>query len=100
MQASNALTIDMAKSCVLYNLLIYCLGSVYYMSEKVKIQFPPRLGGGNKRKGGRRISKFDSNIGRGGGRGRGRGWGRGVCGGHHSGSNKHNPDNGWFHVVD
>ena len=40
------------------------------MSAKVAIQFPPRSGGGIKRKGDRRISMLDSNIVRDGGRGR------------------------------
>ena len=84
-QASNSLTIDMAKAYVLDNLLRDWLGSVSYMSAKVEIQFPPRSGGGIKRKGDRRISKFNSNIGCGGNRGRVRGRVRGGRGGHHSG---------------
>ena len=51
MQVSNALTIDMYKAHVLGNILIDWLGSVSYMSAKVEIQFPLRLGGGIKRKG-------------------------------------------------
>ena len=91
MQVSKALIIDMANAHVLENLLGYWLGSVSYMSAKAAIQFPPRLVGGSKRKGDYRISKFDSKRGRSGGRGRGHGRGRG---GHHSGSNKNDPDNG------
>ena len=73
MQLSNALTIDITKAHVLDNLLGDCLGSVSYMSSKVETQFPPRSGGLIKRKGDRRIFKFDFRRGRGGGRGRGRG---------------------------
>ena len=94
MQVSNALTIYMAKARVLDHLLGDCLGSVSYMSSKVEIQFFPRSVGGIKRKGDRRISKFDSKRGRDGGRGGGRGRGRGGRGGHHSGSKSHDPDNG------
>ena len=100
MQISNALTIDMAKSRVLENILGYFLGSVSYMSDKVVIQFPPSSGGGSKCKGDCRISKFNSNIGRGGGRGKCHGRGIGCHGGHHSGSDRQDPANGWFHVVD
>ena len=100
MQVSNALTIDMAKAHVLENLLGDCLGSVSYMSAKVAIQFPPRSGVWIKRKGDLRISKFDSKRGRGGGRGRGHGRGCGGCVVHHSGSNRYNPANVWFHGVD
>ena len=69
------------------------------MSYKVAIKFPPRLVGGGKHKGDSRISKFDSNKGRGGGRIRGRGQGRGGRSGHHSGPDKHNRANVWFHGV-
>ena len=70
------------------------------MYAKVTVQFPPRLGGGIKRKGDWRISKFYSKIGRGGGIVRGRGQVCGGCGGHHSGYNRHNPAISWFHGVD
>ena len=100
MQVSKELTVDMVKPDILDNILGDWLGFVSYMSAKVAIQFPSRSGGGNNIKGDRRISKFDSKRGRGGGRGRGCGWGRGGCGGHHSGSNRHDPANGWFHGVE
>ena len=90
----------MDKAHVLDNILRDWLGSVSYMSAQVAIQFPPRSGGGNKCKGDCRISKFNSKRGLGGGRGRGRGQGRGGCGGYHSGSNTHDPDNGWVHGVE
>ena len=64
------------------------------MYTKVAIQFPPRSGGGSKRKGDCRISKLDPKRGRRGGRGIGHGQGRGGRGGHHSGYNKHNLANG------
>ena len=73
MQLSNALTIDINKARVLDNLLEDCLSSISYMSSKVKIQFPPRSGGGIERKGDRRIPTFYFKRVRGGGRGRGRG---------------------------
>ena len=97
MQISNEINIDISKAHVLENILVDCLGYVSYMYSKVAIQFPPRSGGGIKRKGGRMISKFDSKRGCSGGIGRGRGQGRGSRGGHHSVSNRHNPTNGWFH---
>ena len=50
-QVSNELNIYMEKANVLDNLLGDWLGSVSYMSAKVEIQFPLRLGGGIKRKG-------------------------------------------------
>ena len=99
-QVSNALTIDMAKARVLDNLLVHWLGSVSYMSDKVEIQFPQRSRGRIMRKGYCRISKFDSKRGCGGGIGRGRGRECGGCGGYPSGSNRHDPANGWFHGVD
>ena len=60
----------MANDHVLENLLGYWLGSVYYMSANMEIQFPPRPGGGIKRKSDSRISKFDSKRGCGGDIGR------------------------------
>ena len=98
-QVSNALTIYMAKAHLLDNLLGDWMGSVSYISSKVAIQLPPRSGGGIKRKGDRRVSKFDSKKGSGISRGRGCGRGRGGRGGHHSGSNRHDPANDWFHGV-
>ena len=100
MQVANTLTIDMAKSHVLDNLLGYWLVSVSYMSSKVEIQFPPMSEGGSKHKGDRRISKFDSNRGRGRGIGRSHGQGHGVRGVHHSVSDRHDSSNGWFHGVE
>ena len=94
MQASNALTINMAKYHVLDNLLGDWIGFISYMYSKVEIQLPPRLREGIKRKGDHRISKLDSKRGCGGGRGIGRGQGRGGHGGHHSGSNMNYPANG------
>ena len=99
-QVSNTITIDMAKAHILDNLLGYWLESASYMYIKVEIQLPPRLGGGIKRKGDRRISKFDSKKGRGGDIRRGHGKELGNRSGHNSGSNRHNPANGWFHGVD
>ena len=90
----------MAKAYVLDNLLRDWLGSVSYMSAKVEIKFPPRWVGGIKHKGNCRISEFDSKRGSGGVRERGRGRVHGGRGGHRSGSNSHDPDNGWFHGVD
>ena len=84
MHVSNALTIYMAKAHVLDNILGDWMGSVSYIFSKVAIQLPPWSGGGIKRKGDRRISKFDSKIGSGISRGKGRGRGRGGRGGHHS----------------
>ena len=99
-QASNTLTIDIAKAHVLDNILVDWMGYISYMLAKVAIEFHPRSGGGIKRKGDRKISKFDSKRICGGGRGRGHGQGCGGRGGHHSVSNRHNPANGWFHGVD
>ena len=99
-QVSNVLTIDMAKGHVLDNILADWLGSVSYMSAKVEIQFLPRLGGGRNRKDDYRIYKLYSNRRRGRGRGRGHRQVRGGRNGHHSGSNRNDPDNGWFHGVD
>ena len=91
------LTIYMASNHVIYNIFGYWLGYVFYMSAKVEIQFPPRSGGGIKRKSDRRISKLDSKRGFGDGRGRSHGQG---CGGHHYVSNMYYSVNGWFHGVD
>ena len=100
MQISNALPIDMAKAHVPENILGDWLRSVSYMFTKVAIQFPPRSGVGSNQKGDSRISKIDPKRGCGGGRGRGCGWGRGGCVGHNPVSERHDPDYGWFHVVD
>ena len=59
-QISNAFNIDMDKAHVLEHILGDWMGSVSYMSTKVEIQLSPRSGGGSKRKGEYRISKFES----------------------------------------
>ena len=99
-QVANVLNIDMVKARILYNLLGDWMGSLSYMDAKVEIQFPPSSGEEGKRKGDHRISKFDSKRGCGGDRGRDSGQERGGLGGHHYVSDKHDPDNGWFHGVD
>ena len=75
------------------------MGSISYTYAKVAIQFPPRFVGGIKRKGDRRISKLESKRGHGGGKGRVHRQVHGSCSGHHYGSNRHDPDNEWFHGV-
>ena len=90
----------MEKDHVLENIFGDWLGSIYCMSAKVAIQFPSRSGGGSKRKGDHRISKFDSKRGSVGIIRRGRSQGCGGHGGHHAGSNRHDPTNGWFHGVE
>ena len=99
-QVENALNIDVAKVHLLESILVFWLGFVFYMSVKVAIQLPPSSGVWSNLKGDCRVSKFYSKRGRWGGRGRCRGRVRGVYGGNHSGSDRHDPSNRWFHVVD
>ena len=54
-QGENALTIDMANTHVLKNILGDWLVSVSYMYFKVAIKLPPSSGGGSTRKGDHRI---------------------------------------------